>query len=186
MGKNSFVLYESQFDNLSELTMEERGQLLTAIIEHLKGGKVEKLSPIVKVMSDYINQQIDRDREKYKEKCEKNAQNGAYGVFGGRPKKEKPLPSEELTKFLEEHPTIKNDYDSSSESIDFTCLSDKINESEFLKSVPSLKWFCKHYDNVLSGQYKTFKKVSKGFENQRSYTNEELKQLESGFDSIEI
>lgn len=85
MDKNSFLIYldyEEQFNLLSD---EQIGQLMRAIIKYEKTGKTEELDGMVKMAFSFIKTQLDRDREKYNRKCEKNKKNGTKG---GRPKKE--------------------------------------------------------------------------------------------------
>ncbi len=83
--KKSFIMYldyEEQFNMLTDL---ELGKLIRAIIEYEKTKEIPKLDGIVKMAFSFIKGQLDRDREKYDEKCRKNRENGSKG---GRPKKE--------------------------------------------------------------------------------------------------
>lgn len=83
--KKSFIMYldyEEQFNMLSDA---ELGVLIRAIIEYEKTKEIPKLDGIVKMAFSFIKGQLDRDREKYDEKCRKNRENG---LKGGRPKKE--------------------------------------------------------------------------------------------------
>lgn len=85
MEKNSFLIYldyEEQFRLLSD---EQIGQLMRAIIKYEKTRELPKLEGMLKMAFSFIKTQLDRDREKYESKCEKNKQNGK---MGGRPKKE--------------------------------------------------------------------------------------------------
>lgn len=84
MDKNSFLFYldyEEQFNLLSD---EQIGQLMRAIIKYEKTKKEPNLDGMLKMAFSFIKTQLDRDREKYEKKCEKNKENGA---LGGRPKK---------------------------------------------------------------------------------------------------
>lgn len=84
MDKNSFLIYldyEEQFDLLTD---EQIGQLMRAIIKYEKTGEILELEGMVKMAFSFMKTQLDRDREKYQAKCEKNKENGARG---GRPKK---------------------------------------------------------------------------------------------------
>lgn len=83
--KKSFIMYldyEEQFNMLSDA---ELGVLIRAIIEYEKTKEIPNLDGIVKMAFSFIKGQLDRDREKYDEKCRKNRENG---LKGGRPKKE--------------------------------------------------------------------------------------------------
>ncbi|MCI9245607.1 MAG: hypothetical protein HFJ30_00395 [Clostridia bacterium] len=88
MDKNSFLMYldyEEQFNLMSD---EEIGQLMRAIYQYEKTREVPKLDGMLKMAFSFIKTQLDRDREKYEAKCEKNKENGARG---GRPRKQKDI-----------------------------------------------------------------------------------------------
>lgn len=84
MDKNSFLIYLDYEEQFNLLTDEQVGQLMRAIMKYEKTQEEPKLDGILKMAFSFIKTQLDRDREKYKERCEKNKQNGAKG---GRPKK---------------------------------------------------------------------------------------------------
>ena len=86
MEKNSFIIYIDYEEQFNLLTDEESGQLLKAIIQYEKTRIIPKLNGAVNMAFSFIKNQLDRDREKYQNKCEKNRKNG---VMGGRPKKKK-------------------------------------------------------------------------------------------------
>ena len=84
-NKRSFLLYldyKEQFDLLND---EQLGQLLRVIMEYEETGNVPKIDGMIKMAFSFIKAQLDRDQEKYEEKCQKNRENGSRG---GRPKKE--------------------------------------------------------------------------------------------------
>ena len=83
--KKSFILYNSYYEQVMMLSIEERGQLLTAIYEYQINGEVSvQMSPIVAMAFSFVRSDMQRDAEKYEEKCAKNRANGRKG---GRPKK---------------------------------------------------------------------------------------------------
>lgn len=82
--KKSFVLYSDYWQHIELLTIEERGQLLTAIYEYILYGSAPEISGSVKMAFSFIKAQLDRDSEKYEAICERNKINGAKG---GRPPK---------------------------------------------------------------------------------------------------
>ncbi len=83
--KTSFVLYHSFKDAFDLLSMQERGELITAIFEHeTEDGITHELSPFVGMAFTFIKSALERDARAYKEKCEINAINGKKG---GRPRK---------------------------------------------------------------------------------------------------
>lgn len=85
MDKASFLMYLDYQEQFDLLTDEQAGQLIKAIIKYEKTGKIPELDGMLKMAFSFIKTQLDRDREKYNKKCEKNKENGKRG---GRPKKE--------------------------------------------------------------------------------------------------
>lgn len=83
--KKSFLLYGNYETQFKLLSMEERGLLITAIFEYSNDGAVQTpLPPLVELAFSFVKENLDRDRESYLDRCEKNAENGKKG---GRPKK---------------------------------------------------------------------------------------------------
>ena len=76
-----YLDYEEHFKLMTD---EQLGQLLRAIMEYEKTRQVPQLDGMVKMAFSFIKAQLERDREKYEEKCAKNKENGKRG---GRPKK---------------------------------------------------------------------------------------------------
>lgn len=85
MDKNSFLMYLDYEEQFNLLTDEQVGQLMRAIMQYEKTGNIPELDGMLKIAFSFIKAQLDRDREKYNKKCEKNKENGRRG---GRPKKE--------------------------------------------------------------------------------------------------
>lgn len=77
--KDSFVLYNSYYDLIEDLNMEQRGALLTAILEHSLGIEQTDLDPITKLAYRVIASQLDRDRKKWERTCKKRAEAGRKG-----------------------------------------------------------------------------------------------------------
>ena len=77
--KDSFVLYNSYYDLIEDLDMEQRGALLTAILEHSLGIEQTDLDPITKLAYRVIASQLDRDRKKWERTCKKRAEAGRKG-----------------------------------------------------------------------------------------------------------
>ena len=74
--KHSFVVYydwESLFDSLD--TNEEAGQLIKALFAFAKRGEEKEFTGALKMAFAYMSKQIAKDREKWDETCEKNAEN---------------------------------------------------------------------------------------------------------------
>ena len=87
--KNSgAILYFEYAEHFDLLSREDRGDLVTAMLEYGMSGVVTtELSTCARMAFSFIKKQMDRDAEKYKEKCKKNSENGSRG---GRPKKDDP------------------------------------------------------------------------------------------------
>lgn len=85
-GKKSFVLYCDLIEVVEDLSFEQRGQLLTTILEYVNDLKpdIESLpDKLVKVSFKHIRQDLKRDLEKWRNIVDRNRENGAKG---GRPK----------------------------------------------------------------------------------------------------
>lgn len=81
--KNSFVLYTSYQEQLSLLTMVQRGVLFTAILAYASGDDLPEMDGITNMAFAFIKADIDRDAEKYERTCEARRESG---LKGGRPK----------------------------------------------------------------------------------------------------
>ena len=77
MGKEQkgFVVYGDVQAVVDELNDEQAGMLFRAMITYFATGKAPKFDGILKYVWIPIRQQMDRDREKYDAKCEKNRKN---------------------------------------------------------------------------------------------------------------
>jgi len=87
MSKEYFLAYHSYLEPIKNLSEAEMGRLFLAALEYSASGKLMELKGNEKFAFAFIKQQIDRDSQKYVEKCSKNQANGIYGELGGRPKK---------------------------------------------------------------------------------------------------
>jgi len=88
MEKNSFLIYLDYEEQFNLLTDEQIGQLMKAIMKYEKTGEIPELEGMLKMAFSFIKTQLDKDREKYQARCEKNRENGARG---GRPRKGKDI-----------------------------------------------------------------------------------------------
>ncbi len=92
-----FPLFFKNKDKLKYLSMEQRGELLTALFDYAAGGAIPEVNGIVGFAFEIFREDIDSSLEHYKETCEKNRENGRKG---GRPKKN-PTVSEKTEWFSE-------------------------------------------------------------------------------------
>ena len=91
MRKESFIMYTEYQDYFNMLSLEEQGKLIQSLFNFASQDENQNtnkndLSPATQMAYKFITNQINRDIEKYNEKCLKNKVNGA---LGGRPKNEK-------------------------------------------------------------------------------------------------
>lgn len=77
--KKSFIVYSDLQEVLGELTDEEAGRLLRAMVEYSISGEVGDLGMPLKYVFIPIRQQMDRDREKWEDIKEKRSQAGRKG-----------------------------------------------------------------------------------------------------------
>ena len=84
--RNSFVLYTEYAKQISLLTMEQRGQLLTAIIQYVTDDTVPELDAVTEMAFSIIQIRLDRDEEAYQASLERKRRAGA---MGGRAKSRK-------------------------------------------------------------------------------------------------
>lgn len=73
--KNSFILYHEFSDYINKLTDEQTGQLLKAIFAYEQDGTAPQLDPITDMVFTIIQNQLDKNKAKYEEKCEQNREN---------------------------------------------------------------------------------------------------------------
>ena len=76
--KNSFILYTEQKAVIDKLTDEQAGKLIKAIYAYETGEEMELDAILDLVITPFLTV-LEKDKEKYVEKCEKRAQAGAKG-----------------------------------------------------------------------------------------------------------
>lgn len=84
MGENKgFVVYHSYRECFEDLSDEEVGILFKAMLSYSETGEMPEMPKTLKVAFRFIKQQMDANKEKYIEKCNKRSEAGAKG---GAPK----------------------------------------------------------------------------------------------------
>lgn len=78
--KDSIILYAGQIEALEDFTIEERGEVMTAIMAHIRGREVPKMSRAAAIAWSYIKRQADFDGEKYAQKIAARAEAGRKGA----------------------------------------------------------------------------------------------------------
>lgn len=92
-----FPLFFKDRGKLKYLSMEQRGQLLTALFDYAADGNVPEMDGLTGFAFEVFREGIDTSLERYKETCRKNRENGKKG---GRPRKN-PTVSEKTERFSE-------------------------------------------------------------------------------------
>ncbi len=88
MTRKSFLVYFDWEAPLQELTDEELGELFRAMFIYAKYGElIDFEHRSLKLVFGFIKSAVDRDREAYKERCKRNAENASKG---NKKKEEKP------------------------------------------------------------------------------------------------
>lgn len=80
-GKSSFVLYNDWSAQLSKLTLEQRGVLITNIFSYNQGAELMEMDAVTDMLFSMICAQIDRDTDSWEKKKERRK---AAGAAGGR------------------------------------------------------------------------------------------------------
>ena len=75
MAKNNVLIYTDCIEQMGYLSMEERGILFTAILHYQAGLPLPEMTKMLSLIFVPIRQQLDRDNEAYRKKCEKNRAN---------------------------------------------------------------------------------------------------------------
>ena len=71
----AIYLYLDYLELFGEYSLEERGRLITAMLEYATTGAIPELEGPERYVWPTLRGQIDRDREKYNARCRQNAEN---------------------------------------------------------------------------------------------------------------
>ena len=85
-NKKGFVLYCDLIHTMEHLTLEQRGQVITYILEYTNDQNPEPLEGLLQAVVEPIKQQLKRDLKKYEDRADRARENGKKG---GRPKTQK-------------------------------------------------------------------------------------------------
>lgn len=75
MPKAYISLYYSYREQLEILPDDERGRLVIALLDYAENGTIPALQGASEMAFAFIKSQIDRDAEKYDDRCKKNREN---------------------------------------------------------------------------------------------------------------
>ena len=82
-AKSSFVMYTEYLKHVQKMSMEQRGELFTAILCYAAGEPLPELDAAADMAFSFIHERMDRDNAAYMDKVEKRRE---AGKLGGRPK----------------------------------------------------------------------------------------------------
>lgn len=68
----SFLVYTSYYSIIEGLADEQLGQLLRALFVYARDGEMIELDPVVKMAFAFIQDDLDRNAEKYEKRCKRN------------------------------------------------------------------------------------------------------------------
>ncbi len=128
--RDSFVLYTEYMAQIELLNMEQRGELLTAIMNHALGRASPELDAVTSMAFSFIRSRMDRDGEKYEKTVEARKE---AGKMGGRPKangfSEKQTKAKKANGFSEKQTKAKKPVYDPDNDPDSDCDNDKNNMS---------------------------------------------------------
>ena len=77
--RKSFLLYTEYFKQIKKLSIEQRGILLTAIMNFQSGEDLPDMDPLTDMCFGFISDDMQRNNEKYEETVEKRREAGRKG-----------------------------------------------------------------------------------------------------------
>lgn len=75
MDNKAFVMYADMLSQIEDLNPEQMGNLFKAILVYVGTGETMEMDAVTNMAFKFIRAQIDRDQDKYREKCERNREN---------------------------------------------------------------------------------------------------------------
>lgn len=175
--KNNFLLYTENIEEIEELSMEQRGLLLTALLYYQDGRDVPEMDALTRMVFKFLKKRIDYDNESYEKKC---LQNKANGSKGGRPKntdntknKENQTDTEKTERFLEKpkKPDIDTDIDTDNSIISFVDCNIKSSNKKQLKQEVINNYYEDKELNDLFLEYLDIRKKIKAVNSERAIKN---------------
>lgn len=129
-------LYRDYLQTLAPYNDEERGRLFTAMLHYINGEEIPEFTGNERFIWPTLLAQLQRDKQVYEEKCEKNRINGKKG---GRPKKQS-FSEKETEGFSEEpkKPKKKKNENNKKNEKENENEKDNDNETEKDRSFSSL------------------------------------------------
>ena len=129
MEKGTFIMRANYRNQFARLSMEERGELITAILDYTNGLEPAFSSPLIEMAFSFIKDDLDYNSSQYAKKCRQNRENIAKrwekekADTDGTIVQDGESPNNENTTVYDNNRRIPNDNDNDSDS-------DSDNESE--------------------------------------------------------
>ena len=147
MTKDSFVVFSSYRKSFAKLTMEQRGILITAMMNYQMGEELPEMDALTDMAFSFIKDDMDLNNKKYEEKCAKNKANG---MKGGRPKANGFSENPNKPNGFFENPTKPNEtlYEYEYDYENDNDLKEKEQKKKFVKpSVDEVRAYCSERGN---------------------------------------
>lgn len=107
---DSFILYVSDRKHIEKLSMQQRGELLTAIMAYASGESIGELDPMTDMLFGTIVDKLDYNAKKYEEKIEARSRAGkASAEARKRKSKEQKSTNATSVDFVEQRATSSTD-----------------------------------------------------------------------------
>jgi len=143
-NKTSFIMYVSWYEAINQLTDENAGLLLKAIMKYHSTGEIPNIDNPISFPFNFLKPQMDHNWELYDKICERNKLNGSKG---GRPLKTQNNPNNPLG-FLETQKTHwKHDNDIDIDIDSDNDIDNDIDRKEKFKKENSFKIINEDFEN---------------------------------------
>lgn len=114
--KGSVLIYARYKEPLSGLTMAERGEVLTAILDYAGGEDPGEMSTAARVAFGFIKSQMDADGEKYEAACKARSDAGRAAVNARWAKTKDTNEYERIRTYTNEYETIRPIHDNDNDN----------------------------------------------------------------------
>ena len=104
--KKSFILYREWRDIIQELTLEQRGILITAIFDVVNGNTPLEMDGMTKICFKVMHSQINRDAERWEDIRKKRKEAGEKSAEARAKQKEANQTNANFVKHKETNPTV--------------------------------------------------------------------------------
>jgi len=179
--KQSFILHQEYERHLELLSDEQKGKLLTAIFKYNAGEEYE-LDQVSAMAFSFIKSDLDYNRKRYLEQCEKNKENANKRWKGKNADAEdgvqnNPSKDQEIEVVPSAREAVEKDANPTESTNKYAKLSENvIRIGDNAKECDRMRVNAKHADNEHDHEYDLKKRLPKG----------SLKQALPSFDFVEM